>query len=166
MIKNKKAIYAAALISAATALFGCSKTSESDVVKVNSANQSTTISNINNVAANNGVAANSPVAAPTPLNPNASMPTPANREKNASPSVKMPTPQIGSGGDDFSVFTQVRGALNAEKEFVEGVIVAIKEGNVTLTGNVSSQAQKTKAAQLTQTVKGVKSVTNNLHVSP
>jgi len=35
-----------------------------------------------------------------------------------------------------------------------------------LSGNVSSEAQKIKAAQLVQSVKGIKSVKNNLRVAP
>ncbi len=63
------------------------------------------------------------------------------------------------------LFTQVRGALSSDAELLNAVIVQIKEGNATLTGNVSSEAQKTKAGQLIQSVNGIKSVKNNLRVS-
>ena len=63
------------------------------------------------------------------------------------------------------LFTQVRSALSSDTELLNAVIVEIKEGNATLTGNVSSEAQKIKAGQLIKSVKGIKSVKNNLRVS-
>jgi len=164
MIKNKRLMFAATLISTSIILSGCSQTSETGVAKSN-ANQSQTLSNAGNIAVNNNVSAALPNAVPSVANPNTTPPTAANKQKPAASSVNEPKPQIGKGGDDFSMFTQVRGALNADKEFVDAVIVEIKEGNVTLSGNVSSQEQKTKAGQLAQGVAGVKSVKNNLRVS-
>jgi osmotically-inducible protein OsmY len=81
------------------------------------------------------------------------------------PDVKEHNPQIGSGGGDMFLFTQVRSALSSDKELFNTVIVEIKEGNATISGNVKSEAQKAKAAQLVQSVNGIKSVKNNLRVT-
>lgn len=91
-------------------------------------------------------------------------PAVADRERKAAPSVNAPKPSIGSGGNDFSLFAQVRSALVADQELANAVIIEVKEGNVTLTGSVSSEAQKAKAGQLVQGIAGVKSVKNNLRV--
>ncbi len=109
---------------------------------------------------------NTPTAAVNNISTPTVNSTPAvTKDKKPSTPVKEPTPQIGSGASDFLLFTQVRGALSSDKEFSNAVIVEIKEGNVILTGNISSEAQKTKAGQLVQSVKGIKSVKNNLRVS-
>ena len=63
------------------------------------------------------------------------------------------------------LFTQVRGALSSDKELFTAVSIEIKEGKATLTGKVSSEAQKAKAEQLVKGVKGIKSLKNNLRVS-
>lgn len=89
---------------------------------------------------------------------------PVNDRKDSSPTAKR-TPIVSSGADDMVLFTQIRGKLNAEKEFENGVMVDIKKGNITLTGEVSSAAQKRKAEDLVLEVDGVKSVRNNLKVS-
>lgn len=78
---------------------------------------------------------------------------------------KQPTPYIGNGGDDMVLFTQVRGAFSSDKELANSVIVEIKEGVVTLNGNLSSQTQKAKAEALAKGVTGVKSVKNNLRAA-
>lgn len=78
---------------------------------------------------------------------------------------KMPEPQIGSGGNDFFLFTQARGALNADAELkAANVILDVKEGVVTLSGKVASAAQKSKAEELVRSV-GAKNVRNQLRVS-
>ena len=164
MIKKKfQIMFAAILILISIILPGCSKSTEPDVVRTDNVNKPPTASNNTNVPANNSVSA-SPTNTPTSVvnnNPAVNV----NKDKKPSPPVKEPTPQIGSGGSDFVLFTQVRGSLASDQELSNAVIIEIKEGNVTLTGNVSSQAQKTKAAQLVQGVNGVKSVKNNLRVS-
>lgn len=80
------------------------------------------------------------------------------------PTVKMPEPQIGSGGSDFSLFTEIRSIILADKSMGEGVIIEVKEGSVTLSGSVSSEANRAKAASIAQSVKGVKTVKNNLRI--
>lgn len=151
------------LILISIVLSGCSKNPEPEVAKTSNTNQSLMALNNNNVAANSNVPANPPNT-PTTIVNNTTAPT-VNKDKKSTPPVKEPMPQIGSGGDDMFLFTQVRGALSSDTELLNAVIVEIKEGNATLTGNVSSVAQKTKAGQLAQSVKGVKSVKNNLRVT-
>lgn len=104
-------------------------------------------------AANAGVA--QPVASPGG----------GTRGGNNAPPAKMPTPQIGSGGNDFYLFTKARGALSADAELkAANVVVDVKEGNITLSGTVKSAEQKSKAEQLVRAV-GSKSIKNQLRVS-
>jgi len=147
------------LILTAIVLSGCAKQTESQTAKTDNINKAPTAVNNNNISAN-------PPNVPTPLGNNISTTTTTGKDnRKPSPAVKEPPPQIGSGGDDMSLFTQARGALSSDKELLNAVIIEIKEGNVTLNGKVSSETQKAKAAQLVQSVKGIKSVKNNLHVS-
>ena len=164
MIKIKSEMTPAViLISISIILSGCSKNPEPSVAKTDNINQTQTATNNNNVPANNNVAAN-PQNTATPIVSNTSAPI-TNRDRRSAPPVKEPTPQIGSGGGDMFLFTQVRSALSSDTELLNAVIVEIKEGNATLTGNVSSEAQKIKAGQLIKSVQGIKSVKNNLRVS-
>jgi hypothetical protein len=147
------------LILTAVVFSGCAKQTESQAAQTGSINKAPTAANNNNISAN---PANVPVA---PVS-NISTTTSANKDnKKPAPAAKGPTPQIGTGGDDMSLFAQARGALSADKELLNAVIIEIKEGNATLSGKVSSEAQKTKALQLVTGVKGIKSVKNNLRVS-
>ena len=164
MVKKKSGIMPAAiLILISLILSGCSKNPEPEVAKTGNTNQSPTALNNANVPAVNSVPANPPNTPASIVN-NTSAPT-ANKNVKSSPPVKDPTPQIGSGAGDLVLFTQARSALSSDQELLNAVIIEIKEGNATLTGNVSSVAQKTKAGQLVQAVKGVKSVQNNLRVT-
>lgn len=81
------------------------------------------------------------------------------------PTANIPKPQIGSGGNDFYLFTQARAALNADAELkAANIVVDIKEGVATLSGAVKSAEQKSKAEQLVQAA-GLKTVKNQLRVS-
>jgi hypothetical protein len=83
----------------------------------------------------------------------------------SAPPAKAPTPHIGSGGNDFSLFTQARGAINNDPELKgANVVVEVKEGVVTLSGAVASAALKSKAEQLARDA-GPKEVRNQLRVS-
>lgn len=150
--------FAAAALSMLLALTisGCTQNANSGVAQAGNANQRPPISNRAGFPP-------IPVNASTPpINTGTS--ATAGNGRAAAP-VKQPTPQIGSGGDDLSLFTQLRSSLGADKELVNTVLIDVKDGKVTLTGSVSSQAQKAKASQLVQKVAGVKSVANNLRVS-
>ncbi|HEX8367736.1 MAG TPA: BON domain-containing protein [Pyrinomonadaceae bacterium] len=160
---RKKITIAPVIILILTAIVlsaGCAKQTESQAARTESVNKAPTAANNNNISAN-------PPNVPPPVNNISTTATTAAGKDNRkpSPAVKELAPQIGSGGDDMSLFTQTRGVLSADKELINAVIIEIKEGNVTLNGKVSSEAQKAKAAQLVQSVKGIKSVKNNLRVS-
>lgn len=158
----KKSIYTVLtvfLVSAVAGLSGCSGSSETQTAKNDNVNQIAKVINSSNVAA-------APTAAPSSPVDESVAPTKGGVPENTKPAapVKAPTPVQGSGGNDFLLFTQVRGALNADNELVTAVIVNIKEGNVVLTGKVSSAAQKAKAEQIVKGVNGVKSVKSELQI--
>ncbi len=171
--KNFKIMPALVLILISIVLSGCSTTSEPVVVKTGNVNQASTVSSNDavlanaNVAFNNGAPVNSPNASMPAVNNtfSAAPPVAGKDKKSATPAPEI-KPQIGSGGADMFLFTQVRSALGSDPELLNAVIVEIKEGGATMTGSVSSQAQKTKAGQLIQSVQGIKSVKNNLRVAP
>ena len=78
----------------------------------------------------------------------------------------VPRPQIGSGGNDLFLFTQVRAALGADAE-LKGAspVVEVKDGVLTLSGTVATPEQKSRAEQVARGVSGVKAVRNQLRVS-
>lgn len=159
--KNFEPVTLIILILVSIAFSGCWQAPEPEAAKTGGVNQAPAVSN-NNVPANNNISAVPPNTAPSPVN-NASAPI-ADKDVKSAPRAKEPTPQIGTGGSDMVLFTQVRSAMSSDEQLLNAVIIEVKEGNATLTGNVSSAAQKTKAGQLAQAVKGVKSVQNNLRV--
>jgi len=165
---KKKSYILPALILVSIVLSGCSKNPEPVAANTATANQSSTVlnNNVNQSPAvlNNNNSAVNTTTGSMPIVNNNSLPV-AGKEKKPLPSAKEPTPQIGAGAGDLVLFTQARSALSSDSEFIDAVIIEIKEGNVTLTGNVSSEAQKIKAGRLVQSVNGIKSVKNNLRVA-
>ena len=74
---------------------------------------------------------------------------------------------IGSGVNDGWLWVKVRFDLAAADDLRDSTInVDVDNGVVTLTGTVASAAQKTRAEQVAKSVEGVKSVRNQLKVSP
>ena len=151
-------------------LAGCSENTEPDIAKTSEDNQTQTTLNTN-TSVNNDISDNSPkkptennVDNPPAVSVDNNSDKPSGEKQSSNSTVKAPAPVIGSGGNDLALFTQVRGALNAEQEFIN-IIIDVKEGNVVLNGNVANKEQKAKAEQIAQKVKGVKSVKNNLTVS-
>ena len=72
---------------------------------------------------------------------------------------------IGENIDDKTILASVKTKLVAEKPSnLTRVDVDVTNGTVYLNGSVDSAEQKTRAEQLAQSVKGVKSVVNNLQV--
>jgi osmotically-inducible protein OsmY len=142
--------------------FGCTGATETNSAKNDDANQSVAVSN------NNVSLPATPAAVVNNNLPAASSNQTANMNKGSkpAPAVNQPTPKIGSGGDDMSLFTQVRSAFAADPELFNGVIVEIKEGNATLSGKVSSEEKKKKAEQFAQNINGIRSVKNNVRVVP
>ncbi|MDT5155876.1 MAG: hypothetical protein QOH51_233 [Acidobacteriota bacterium] len=77
-----------------------------------------------------------------------------------------PKTQIGSGGNDFYLFTQARGTINADSELQNaGIVIEVRDGVATLTGAVPDDARRQKAARLVEGVAGIKSVKNKLRVA-
>ena len=69
--------------------------------------------------------------------------------------------------DDNYIYDSVREKLASDAVVKGGAIdVEVKSGVVTLKGKVQDQKQKTRAESLAKKVKGVKSVINNLTISP
>lgn len=92
-------------------------------------------------------------------------PTGSSNRPGRSQPAPMPTPAIGSGGNDLFLFTQARAAVNADPELkAANLALDVKDGVVTLSGAVASAAQKSKAEQLVRAV-GPKTVKNQLRVS-
>jgi hyperosmotically inducible periplasmic protein len=119
------------------------------------ANVATTADTTPNSKAPSGVATARPGASPTS----------ESRGTGNAPPAKMPTPQIGSGGNDLFLFTKARAAVNADPELkAANLIVEVKEGVVTLSGTVASAALKSKAEELARGA-GPKDVRNQLRVS-
>lgn len=72
---------------------------------------------------------------------------------------------IGENIDDKTILALVKSKLVAEKPSnLTKIDVDVTNGTVYLNGAVESAEQKTRAEQLAQGVKGVKSVVNNLQV--
>lgn len=66
---------------------------------------------------------------------------------------------------DDTIYDKVRIALASDIDVKGGNLkVDVKEGIVTLAGNVESQSQKDKAGRIAKKVKGVKKVNNNIEV--
>ena len=66
---------------------------------------------------------------------------------------------------DADVKTSVDNAIAANPS-LSGIYIDVKDGVVTLSGQVKDEAAKASAETLAKGVKGVKSVTNNLTVAP
>jgi hyperosmotically inducible protein len=72
---------------------------------------------------------------------------------------------IGENIDDKTILAAVKTKLVAEKPAnLTRIDVDVTSGTVYLNGAVDSAEQKTRAEQLAQSVKGVRSVVNNLQV--
>ncbi len=158
-------------------LNGCSSTGTEVTTNNNADQMTTTSSSNNNIAANPAETPpanmdNISAAPPNNSTPETNAPMTkgnektADKDKKSMPPKEMPTPVIGSGGQDFFLLTQVQGAYNTDKDLGKAVVVDVKEGNITLTGKVPSQELKEKAEKIARNVKGVKNVKNNLQVSP
>ncbi len=164
------------ILAAALVLSGCGGAGEKD----NSNNAGTTApANVNAATpvgtssvtpANNSALAPTPLATPLPAGGNTPQPgtSPGSGTRsntNSAPPTQMPTTKIGSGGNDFFLFTKARAAINADAELsAANVILDIKEGAATLSGTVANAEQKSKAERLVREV-GLKTVRNQLRVS-
>lgn len=74
--------------------------------------------------------------------------------------------RAGAAMDDAAISTKVRAAIVAERDLsVFKIDVDTKQGVVMLTGNVDSEAQRTRAEEVARGIQGVQSVDNQLTVS-
>lgn len=72
-----------------------------------------------------------------------------------------------SGPDDSTITESVRIKMEADATVpASRVAVDTKDGIVTISGTVDSDAEKARAESIARATNGVKSVTNNLRVSP
>ena len=74
------------------------------------------------------------------------------------------SPGCKSKPKDADVKSSVETALRANPE-TDGLMVDVKDGVVTLTGETKNEEAKTKASELATAVKGVKSVQNNVMIA-
>lgn len=121
--------------------------------------------NANTVAASTQAGAAAPASAGDAAARQAAPTASPSRGAAGAPTANAPAPQIGSGGNDFFLFTQARAAINNDPELkAANVIVEVKEGVVTLSGAVASAALKSRAEELARGA-GSKSVRNQLRVA-
>ncbi|MEP6705944.1 MAG: BON domain-containing protein [Pyrinomonadaceae bacterium] len=75
--------------------------------------------------------------------------------------------KVGSGLNDGWLWTKTRFDLGAADDLRDSTInVDVADAVVTLSGNVPTAAQKTKAESIAKSVEGVKQVKNMLQVAP
>lgn len=76
-----------------------------------------------------------------------------------------PSPIIGSGGNDFALFTRTRGVLESDAQ-LKGteIVITVKDGVITLTGQVSNDGQLQRALKLVKGVEGVKGAHSQLTI--
>lgn len=161
------------IFAAALGFFGCggaAEKAEGDRASatsqgVKAASPTPTAGGGANAVATPAVAATTlPAAGEAAARPGATS-APGSRGANSAPPAKMPTPQIGSGGNDFFLFTRARAAINSDSELqAANLVIEVKEGVVTLSGTVASAALKSKAEQLARGA-APKDVKNQLRVS-
>ena len=171
MIKKKSGILLTIIsISIAVVLSGC--TTQTDTTAGNANKVVANNANTAVVLPNNSVQENTTQTAVTPPDgsassnnsPTADMDQPSNK-KTATKAANDPTPEIGSGANDMLLVIQARNALAKEDKKLDVVIVDSKEGNVVLTGKLPTAADKAKAGQIVQGIKGIKAVKNDITVS-
>lgn len=161
---NFQVFHIIASIFAVVSLAGCSAQTVTNVNVNNSVNRAPSNANAPVVNTANSAPSNNINPAVSPANSAPTVPNNTTTDgKKTQPNA--PTAKIGSGGNDFSILTSARAALSADKELINGVVIEVKDGNATLTGKASSEAQKKKAEELVRGVQGIKNVTNNLRVS-
>lgn len=183
MKRNQLALSLTAATLACACAVGCSTALKSDG-NASSPNANVVVGNANvanatSVAtpAPNNPSAGQPVASNAPATTTTGTPAPANSQPVAltsatnsakkAPSVKPPEKQIGSGGSDFAIFAQLRGALSSDAALKNSnnIIINVSNGGIVLTGTVADEAQKSRAEQIARGVGGVKSVKNELRVA-
>lgn len=159
------------IIALAAFVAGCGGATANNNANLNNAPTATTNDSQTQTAAattnSNTASANVPGGETVAADVNATTNAPAKGKANAAPPTKMPSPQVGTGANDFYLFTKVRGAIDSDSELktsAVSVIVNVSDGNIRLTGGVADEKQKAKVEQLARAAEGVKSVKNELRV--
>jgi hyperosmotically inducible protein len=158
-----------AMSALAALAVGCTSTTDnSNVATVSNSNNSNVIRVVNN----NG---NENTAGVSTMNGNANTRVNANLtreeyERNKAryeSEAKSSGRSIGTGIDDAWIWTKARVSLAAVDDLRDSTInVDVNNGVVTLTGTVANAAQKAKAEATVKSISGVKSVKNELKISP
>jgi hyperosmotically inducible protein len=168
MKKIKLITYAASVLLLSVCVNGCTKTTDNSTPPPSN----TTVSNNpappdTNAGSPNVTTANSS-ASPLAPPPVAGIP-PENSAKSKQPTTavgKPPERVIGSGGNDFYLFSKIHGELSQDEQLKNSnIIVNINAGMVTLTGTVANAEQKARAEQLAHGVEGVKGIKNQLRIA-
>ncbi|MGD1018335.1 MAG: BON domain-containing protein [Verrucomicrobiia bacterium] len=105
-------------------------------------------------------------ASPSTNKPAAAEPQPATAQPVASPA--SPTASEATTGDeptDESIGFEIRRLLNTDPTTGTGIIVEVDGGNVTLHGTAINPAAAWRAEGIAHSVKGVKSVVNQIIVN-
>ncbi len=170
---NRNSLTSSLVLAAAFAFSSCGGAASGDNNNAGNLAQKRDDSVNTNVAANTTVAPASSATSVDNASPlatgattNATSGSSNTSTGNKAQTANMPQPQIGSGGNDFYLFTQTRAAINADAELKNAnIVIDVKEGIVTLSGKVGTAAQIEKAEQIARAVGGVKSVKNQLRVA-
>lgn len=156
MDRNRLAI----ILAAALGFAACGGASENSGGDSKPAGTPTTVNAASPAPATDGGANAAPASADA-----APAPASESRASVNAPAAKVPKPQIGSGGNDLFLFTQARAAIDDDADLKPAnLIIEVKEGVVTLGGNVASAELKSKAERLARGA-GAKDVKNQLRVS-
>ena len=170
---NRNRIACLITLAAAVGFAACGGAAEKQGGDTKAADASTAVNAASptpNVGANTVAASADAAPAPatstgTAAPQQSASPAPASRATSNDPQAKTPTPQIGSGGNDLFLFTRARAAINNDADLkAANLIIEVKEGVVTLSGNVASAALKSKAEALARGA-GAKGVKNQLRVA-
>ena len=162
MTRTKFVTFIAGVALSALAI-GCDTTTNTNTNTNLAANNANANSNANaNVHANVNANANRRA-----VNANISREEYEKEKESFSDEAKRLGRTIGSGANDGWLWTKTRAVLATTDDLRDSTInVDVDNAAVTLSGTVATAAQKNKAGQVAKSVEGVKSVKNNLTVSP
>ncbi len=131
-----------------------------------------------NLSASNDSTVNRAISSPTPtsippvnhnLTDDASVAAREGKRKKTANNEKQPAeskPIIGSGANDFWLWTTLRAAIDrTEGVNAAKIIVNVQNNVVTLTGTVADATQRAKVEQIASSLQGVKSVRNKIRVT-
>ena len=106
----------------------------------------------------------------TPINPSGTVEPPTEVRAPAHP-VAPPAPTTSSNGQpsdeptDESIGFQIRRLLNTDPNTAAGIIIEVDDGHVTLRGTAITREASWRAEGIARSVKGVKSVVNQIIVN-